>query len=63
MLYKIDVLKNSPKFTVWQLCQSVFLNKVAGFQLTSLVKKRLRLKLFSLIFFEFLKKTFSIENI
>ena len=41
MFYKKDVLKNFTKFTGKHLCQSLFVNKVAGLRPTTLLKKRL----------------------
>ena len=40
------------------VCQSLFVNKLAGLRLTTLLKKRLRYRCFSVIFVKFLKTPF-----
>ena len=49
------VLRNYTKFTGKQLCQSLFLNKVAGLKPTTLLKKRLWHRSFPVTFVKFLR--------
>ena len=53
-----DFLKNFTKFIGKHLCQSLFLNKVAGLRQANLLKKRLLHKYFSVNFVKFLRTTF-----
>ena len=55
------VLRNFAKFTGKQLCQSLFLNKVAGLRTATLLKKRLMHRCFPVNFAKFLR-TPSLEN-
>ena len=55
---KKDVLKNFTKFTGKHLCQSLFLNKVAGFRTANLIKKRLWQRRFHANFVKFLRTPF-----
>ena len=58
MFYKKGVLKNLIKFTGKHLCQSLFLNKVAGHRPANLLKKRLRHRCFPVNFIKFLRTPF-----
>ena len=58
MFYNKDILKNFAKFTGNNLCQSAFLNKVAG-----LFTKDTRTRVFSFEFCEILKNTFFMEHL
>ena len=49
-----NVLKNFAKFTGKHLCQSLFLNKVAGLRSTTLLKKKLWHRCFPVNFAKFL---------
>ena len=51
---KTGVLKNFAKFTEKHLCQSLFLNKVAGLKFATLLKKRLWHRCFLVNFAKFL---------
>ena len=51
------VLRNFTKFTGKQLCQSLFLNKVAGLSTATLLKKRLH-RCFPVNFAKFLRTPF-----
>ena len=53
------VLRNFAKFTGKHLCQSLFLNKVAGLRPAILLKKRLWHRCFPVNFAKFLRTTFS----
>ena len=55
---EIGVLKNFTKFTGKHLCQSLFLNKVAGLRPATLLKKRTLAQVFSCEFCENFKNTF-----
>ena len=56
---KKDVLKNFAKFTEKHLCQSLFINKVAGLSLRStLLKKKIWLRCFPVNFAKFLRTPF-----
>ena len=55
---KKGVLRNFVKFTVKHLCQSLFLNKIAGFRSATLLKKRLWHRCFSVHFTKFLRSPF-----
>ena len=55
---KKGVLKNFSKFTGKHLCQSLFLNKVAGLRAATLLKKRLWHRCFSVNFAKFLRTPF-----
>ena len=59
---KKSVLKNFAKFTGKHLCQSLFLNKVAGLGPATLFKKRLWHRCFPVNFMKFLRTPFSIEH-
>ena len=61
VLCKKGVLRNFTKFTGKHLCQSLFLNKVAGLRPATLLKKRLWHRCFSVNFVRFLRTPFSIE--
>ena len=52
------VLRNFAKFTGKHLCQSLFLNEVAGFRPETLLKKRLWHRRFPVNFAKFLKTPF-----
>ena len=56
------VLRNSTKFAGKHLCQSHFLNKVAGLRFTTLLKKRLWHRCFPMNFAKFLRTPF-LQNI
>ena len=51
-------LRNFTKFTGKHLCQSLFFNKVTGLRLATLLKKKLWLRCFLVIFAKFLRTTF-----
>ena len=55
---KKGVLRNTAKFTGKQLCQSLFLHKIAGFRPVTLFKKRLWHRCFPVNFMKFLKAPF-----
>ena len=55
------VLRNFAKFIGKQLCQSLFINKVAGLRPATLLKKKLRHRCFPVNFAKFLGTTF-LEN-
>ena len=55
---KKDVLKNSAKFTGKQMCQSLFLNKVAGIRPATLIRKRLWHSCFPVNFAKYLRTPF-----
>ena len=55
---KKDVLKKFAKFTGKHMCQSLFLNKVAGLSPATLFKKRLRHRCFPVNFVNFLRTPF-----
>ena len=59
---KKGVLKNFSNFTVKQLCQSFFFNKVAGLRPVTLFKKRLWHRCFSVNFVKFLRAPFLQNN-
>ena len=59
---KKSVLRNFTKFTGKHLCQSLFFNKVAGFRLATLLKKRLLHRCFPVNFGKFLRAPF-LQNI
>ena len=56
------VLSNWAKFTEIHLCQGLFLNKVAGFKLTTLLKKRLWHRCFLVNFAKILRRPLFIEH-
>ena len=58
MLYKRGVLKYFPKFTGKHLCQSLFFNKVAGLRPTTVLKRKLWHRCFSMNFAKILRITF-----
>ena len=60
---EICVLENFTKFTGKHLCQSLFFNKVAGLRLSTLLKKRLWHKCFTVNFVKFLKTPFFTEHL
>ena len=55
---KEGILRNFTKFTGKHLCQSLFLNKVAGLTPATLLKKRLWHRYFPVNFVKFLRTTF-----
>ena len=55
---KKGVLRNFAKFTEKHLCESLFLNKVAGLRPATLLKKRLWYRCFPVNFAKFLTKPF-----
>ena len=55
---RIGVLRNFTKFTGKHLCQSIFLNKVAGLRPVTLSKKRLWHRCFPVNFAKFLRAPF-----
>ena len=55
---KKGVLRNFTKNTGKQLCQSLFLNKVAGLRPVTLLKKRLWQRCFPVNFAKFLRTPF-----
>ena len=63
VLFKKGVLRNLTKFTGKHLCQSLFLNKVAGLRPTTLLKKKLWYKYFPVNFVKFLRTPFYIEHL
>ena len=63
VFYKKGVLRNFAKFTGKQLCQSFFLNKVAGLRPATLLKKRLWYRCFPVYFAKFLRAPFLIEHL
>ena len=56
-------VRNFTKFTVKHLCQSLFLNKVAGLRRATLLKKRLWHRCFPVNFVKFLITSFFIEQL
>ena len=60
---KKGIIRNFARFTGKHLSQSLFFNKVADLRPTTLVKKRLRLRWFSVNFGKFLRKPFFIEHL
>ena len=60
---KKDVLRNFTKFTGKHLCRSLFLGKVAGLKLATLLKKRVWHKCFPVNFANFLRTPFFIEHL
>ena len=56
---KKSVLRNFTKITVKHLCQSLFLNKVAGLSPATLLKKKLWHRCFPMSFAKLLRKPFS----
>ena len=52
------VLKNFAKFTGKHLCHSIFLNKVTGLRLATLLKKETLTQMFSCAFCEIFKNAF-----
>ena len=60
---KKGALKNFAKFTGKHLCQSLFFNKVVGLWPTTLFKKRLWHRCFSVKFLKFLRPRIFIENL
>ena len=58
---RIGVLRNFAKLTGKHLCQSLFLNKVAGLRPATLLKKRLWHRCFPVNFAKFLRTPF-LEN-
>ena len=57
------VLRNFAKCTGKHLCQSLFLNKVAGLRLATLLKKRVWHRCYPVNFMKFLRTTFIIEHL
>ena len=55
---RIGVLRNFAKFTGKPLCQSLFLNKVAGVRPATLLKKRLRQRCFPVNFAKLIRTSF-----
>ena len=60
---KEGILINFSKFTGKHLCQSLFLNKVAGLRPATLLKKRLWHRCFPMNFVKFLGTPFFIEHL
>ena len=60
---KKGVLENSVKFTGKHLCQSLFLNKVAGVRPVTLFKKRLWHNFFPVNFAKFSRTPFFLEHL
>ena len=60
---KKDILRNFAKFTGKQLCQSLFLNKVASLRPATLLKKSLWHRCFPLNFSKFLRTLFFTEHL
>ena len=60
---KKGVLRNVTKFTGKHLCQSLFLNKVAGLRPVTLLKMRVWHRCFSVNFAKFLRTLFIIEHL
>ena len=60
---KKSVVKNLAKFTAKHLCQSLFLDKVAGPRPATLLKKRLSHSSLPVNFAKFLRKPFFIEHL
>ena len=63
VLCKKDFLRNFTKFTGKHLCQSLFLNKLAGLSPVTLLKKRLWHRCFPVNFVKFLRTPFYIEHL
>ena len=63
MFFKKGVLRNLAKFTVKHLCQSLFIIKVAGPRLGTLIKKRLWHRCFLANFAKFLRTSFLTEKL
>ena len=57
------VLRNFAKFTRKHLCQSLFINKVAGPRSATLLKKRLCHRCFPVNFAKFLRTPFRTEHL
>ena len=57
------ILRNFTTFTGKHLCQSLFLNKVAGLRPATLLKKRLWHRCFPVNFVKFLRTPFLIEHL
>ena len=60
---KKGVLRNLTKLTGKQMCQSLFVNKVAGLKSAVLLKKRLWHKYFPVNFTKFLSTPFFTEQL
>ena len=60
---KQDVLRNFAKFTVKQLCHSLFFNKAAGLKSAILLNKRLWYRYFPVNFAKFLRTPFLIKHL
>ena len=60
---KKGVLRNFAKFTGKHLCQSLFLNKIAGQRPATLLKKKTLAQVFSREFWEISKNTFFTEHL
>ena len=58
---KKGVLRNFAKFAGKHLCQSLFLNKVAGIRPATILKKRFRHRYFPVNFVKFLRTPFFTE--
>ena len=63
MFCKKGVLRNFAKFTGKHLCQSLFLNIVAGLRPATLLKKETLAQVFSCEFCEFSKNTFFTKHL
>ena len=63
MFCKKDVLRSFEQFTGKHLCQSLFLNKVAGLRPVTLLKKRLWYSCFPVNFAKFLRTPFFTEHL
>ena len=60
---KKGVSKNFTKFTGKQLCESLFLNKIAGLSTATLLKRRLWYRCFPVNFGKYLRNTFFTEHL
>ena len=58
VFYKKNVLRNFTKFAGKHLCQSLFINKVAGLRPATLLKKRLWYRCFPVNFVKLLRTPF-----
>ena len=63
MFWKKGVLRNFAKFTEKHLCQSLFLNKVAGLWPCNFIIKETLVQVFSVNFAKFLKTPFFTEHL
>ena len=63
MFCKKGVLRNFAKFTGKHMCQSLFLNKIAGLRPATLLRNRLWHRCFPVNFAKFLRTSFIIEHL